>query len=210
MNDLTGQDSTKVDSLIVERNANYVFLLLYQPDSISQNQLLYEMAKYNFSNFMVRNFDIAIDQDPHGLARMSVSGFLNYDEARQYARLLYDNKAMATLLRPCRSLVVSEKNLPLLGTAYSYRDYEVFFQKELEPMTISKEPLLDEPESVVTEPEEEEEEEEEEAPVNNQPFFNQPAVPQQPAAPQQPVVPQQPAAPQQNNGYIEFDDDFWR
>ena len=223
MNDLTGQDSTKVDSLIVERNANYVFLLLYQPDSISQNQLLYEMAKYNFSNFMVRNFDIAIDQDPHGLARMSVSGFLNYDEARQYARLLYDNKAMATLLRPCRSLVVSEKNLPLLGTAYSYRDYEVFFQKELEPMTISKEPLLDEPESVVTEPEEEEEEEEEEAPVSNEPFFNQPVVPQQPAVPQQPVVPQQPAnsndpvddifnnaPPQQNNGYIEFDDDFWR
>ena len=98
---------------------------------------------------------------------------------------------MATLLRPCRSLVVSEKNLPLLGTAYSYRDYEVFFQKELEPMTISKEPLLDEPESVVTEPEEEEEEEEEKSndPVDD--IFNN-------------------APPQQNNGYIEFDDDFWR
>jgi len=79
-----------------------------------------------------------------------------------------------------------------LGTAYSYRDYEVFFQKELEPMTISKEPLLDEPESVVTEPEEEEEEEEEEKsndPVDD--IFNN-------------------APPQQNNGYIEFDDDFWR
>ena len=191
MNDLTGQDSTKVDSLVVERNANYVFMLLYQPDSISQNQLLYEMAKYNFSNFLVRNFDLNIDQDPHGLARMIISGFLNYDEARQYARQLYANSVMANMLRPCRSLIVSEKNLPLLGTAYSYRDYEVFFEKKLEPITISERPLLEEPESIT----QEEDEEEEEAPQNgnnaDDDLFND--------APQQ-----------QNNGYIEFDDDFWR
>jgi tetratricopeptide (TPR) repeat protein len=195
MTDLTGQDSTKVDSLVVERNANYVFLLLYQPDSISQNQLLYEMAKYNFSNFLVRNFDINIDQDPHGLARMTVSGFLNYDEARQYARQLYDNKAMATLLRPCRSLIVSEKNLPLLGTSFSYKDYEVFFQKELEPIAVSKEPLLNEPETIIRNADEEDEEDEE------------PAAPQQPNG-DDPLFNDGPQ--QQNNGYMEFDDDFWR
>ena len=197
LSDFTGQDSTKTDTLTIERNANYVFALIYQPDSISQNQLLYEMAKYNFSNFLVRNFDINIDQDPHGLARMIISGFLSYDEARQYARQLYADKAMAEMLRPCRSLIVSEKNLPLLGNVYSYRDYEVFFQKELEPITISTEPLLEEPESVTQEPEEEEEEDDgNEQPASNgqpadDPLFND--------APQQ-----------QNNGYIEFDDDFWR
>lgn len=190
--DFTGQDSAKVDTLTIERNANYVFLLVYQPDSVNQNQLLYEMAKYNFSNFLVRNFDITIDQDPHGLSRMLISGFLNYDEARQYARQLYNTTAMTTLLRPCRSLIVSEKNLPLLGNAYSYRDYEVFFLKELEPITISKEPLLEEPESII-----QEQEEEDMPPVEqtdqsgDDDFFND--------------VPQQ-----QNNGYIEFDDDFWR
>ena len=196
--DFTGQDSTKMDTLTVEREAKHVFALIYQPDSINQNQLLYEMAKYNFSNFMVRNFDIQIDQDPHGLARMLISGFLSYDEARQYARQLYGDKAMAEMLRPCRSLIVSEKNLPLLGNVYSYRDYEVFFQKELEPITISTEPLLEEPEEIPQEPEEEEEEGDEggeEPAANNQPaddpLFNN--------------------APQpQNNGYVEFDDDFWR
>ena len=193
MNDLTGGDSTKVDTLSVERHAKHVFLLVYEPDSINQNQLLYEMAKYNFSNFLVRNFDITIEQDPHGLARMLISGFLSYDEARQYARLLYDSETMAAMLRPCRSLIVSEKNLPLLGTAFSYRDYEVFFQKELEPITISKEPLLEEPEKVTQEEEEEYEEENEtpQQPTADDPLFND--------APQQ-----------QNGGYVEFDDDFWR
>ncbi len=191
--DITG-DSTRTDTLSIERNANYIFLLAYQPDSINQNQLLYEMAKYNFSNFLVRNFDITIDQDEYGLARMLVSGFLNYDEARQYARQLYTDKAMATLLRPCRSLIVSEKNLRLLGTNYSYRDYEEFFEKELEPLDVSPEPLLDEPEIIT------QEEEEDVQPATNS---NQPA-----ANDDDPLFNDLPQ--QQNSGYMEFDDDFWR
>ena len=187
-------DSTRIDTLSIERNANYIFMLAYQPDSINQNQLLYEMAKYNFSNFLVRNFDITIDQDEYGLARMLVSGFLNYDEAHQYAHQLYSDKSMSTLLRPCRSLIVSEKNLRLLGTNYSYRDYEEFFEKELEPLDVSPEPLLDEPEIIT----QEEEEDVQPATDNNQPTAND----------DDPLFNDLPQ--QQSSGYMEFDDDFWR
>jgi hypothetical protein len=51
-------DSTLTDTLRFERETKYVFLLAYQPDSVNQNQLLFEMARYNFSNYLVRNFDI--------------------------------------------------------------------------------------------------------------------------------------------------------
>jgi tetratricopeptide (TPR) repeat protein len=187
-------DSTRNDTLTLELNTNYVFLLAYQPDSVNHNQLLYEMAKYNFSNFLVRNFDITTDQDANGLVRMMISGFLNYDEARQYARQLYADEAMAAILRPCRSIIVSEKNLPLLGTNYSYRDYEEFFEKELEPLDVSPEPLLDEPEIIT------QEEEEDVQPATNS---NQPA-----ANDDDPLFNDLPQ--QQNSGYMEFDDDFWR
>ena len=187
-------DSTRNDTLTIERNTNYVFMLVYQPDSVNHNQLLYEMAKYNFSNFLVRNFDINIEQDALGLVRMMVSGFLNYDEARQYARQLYGDQAMADMLRPCRSVIVSEKNLPLLGSTYSYRDYELFFEEKLEPIDISTEDLLDEPDTIVSE--DDYEEEGQQSNTNSEepdddPLFNN--------------VPQQ-----QNNNYDEFDDDFWR
>ena len=187
-------DSTRNDTLTIERNTNYVFMLVYQPDSVNHNQLLYEMAKYNFSNFLVRNFDINIEQDALGLVRMMVSGFLNYDEARQYARQLYGDQAMADMLRPCRSVIVSEKNLPLLGSTYSYRDYEIFFEEKLEPIDISTEDLLDEPDAIVSE--DDYEEEGQQSNTNSEepdddPLFNN--------------VPQQ-----QNNNYDEFDDDFWR
>ena len=93
-----GGDSTMVDTLRFERDVKYVFLLAYQPDSVNQNQLLYEMAKYNFSNYLVRNFDIVIDQDQYGLSRMLISGFLSYDEARQYARQLHMYSTLKILL----------------------------------------------------------------------------------------------------------------
>ena len=183
--DRMAQDSTHIDTLSIELDVKHVFLLAYQPDSVNQNQLLYEMAKHNFSNYLVRNFEIVIDQDTHGLSRMIISGFLSYDEARQYARQLYGAGGMlADLLKHCRSLIVSEQNLPLLGTTFSYADYELFFEKQLAPIEISKKPLLEEPETIIQEEEEDEEETEDtDNPENNN---------------------------GNNGGYIEFDDDFWR
>ncbi|MBQ3360953.1 MAG: hypothetical protein IJG46_02315, partial [Prevotella sp.] len=183
--DRLAADSMHIDTLSIERNVSHVFLLAYQPDSVNQNQLLYEMAKYNFSNYLVRNFEIVTDQDQNGLCRMVISGFLNYDEARQYARQLHGaGGLLATMLQRCRSLIVSEQNLPLLGTVFSYADYELFFEKQLAPIEISKTPLLDEPETIVQEkePEAEGEDDDEEEKENTG----------------------------NNGGYIEFDDDFWR
>ena len=58
-----GSDSTAVIELSAERNENFMFILAYEPDSINENQLLFEMARYNFTNFLVRNFDIVLDED---------------------------------------------------------------------------------------------------------------------------------------------------
>lgn len=144
---LAENDTTKNDTLSAERNINFVFLLAYQPDSVNGNQLLYDMAKYNFSNFMVRNFDIQVDED-NGISRMMIRGFLNYDEALQYARQLYADKAMANSLKGCRRIIISDENLKLLGTKYSYVDYEKFFEQRFAPLQISNEQLLNIPESV--------------------------------------------------------------
>ena len=52
-----------------ERNANFAFLFVYQPDSINENQLLFEVAKFNFTHYLVRNFDLSIEEQD-GLHQM--------------------------------------------------------------------------------------------------------------------------------------------
>lgn len=142
-------DTTSTDTLSTERNTGFVFLLAYRADSLNSNQLLFEMAKYNFSNFMVRNFDITVDVD-NGISRMLISGFLNYDEALQYARQLYADATMAERLKGCRRIIISEENLKMLGTRYSYVEYEDFFEKSFVPLQISNEELLNIPDGVET------------------------------------------------------------
>ncbi|MBR1932590.1 MAG: tetratricopeptide repeat protein [Prevotella sp.] len=151
------EDSTSTDTLSAERVTNYLFILAYQPDSLmagngrtpieNENQLLYEMARYNFTNFLVRNFDIAIDRQP-GLNRMTISGFLNFDEALQYARQLHADEQMRPYVNQCRSIVISEHNLSLIGTRYSYRDYDEFYERVFLPLQIADEELLNIPEPI--------------------------------------------------------------
>ena len=174
-------DSTVVDTLSEDRNAQFLFILTYHPDTLAlglpdeqrltkraEDQLLFEMARYNFSNFLVRNFDLQLDDD-EGLRRMLVSGFLNYDEALQYARKLYAEapEGLAALLRQCRTIIISEPNLRLLGTHFSYEDYDQFYRRIFMPMVISDEELLLVPDSV-EQPEEDEEQEGEETEESTQ------------------------------------------
>ena len=148
---LSESEQLKAKPLSTERNTQFVFMLVYQPDSINENKLLYQVAKYNFTSFLVRDFDIAIDNDDI-LHRMRVSGFRNYDEALQYSRSLLSQPQVLKLMGKARPFIVSVDNLPLLGVAYSYDDYKKFYDIHFAPIKPSTIQLLTEPEDVVTEP----------------------------------------------------------
>lgn len=146
---LTDNDSTDVRELSDERFAAFTFMIAYKPDSTDENRLLFELARYNFTSFLVRNFDIAVE-DADGIHRMKVSGFRNYDEALQYVRQLFTNKTITSLIGRNRTIIISEKNLPLLGRQFSYDDYARFYDKHFAPIKISDEQLLNVPETVTT------------------------------------------------------------
>ena len=153
---LRDSDSTAVRQLSADRNEAFVYTIVYNPDSIDENKLLFQLARYNFTSFLVRNFDIGIE-DADGVRRMTVSGFRNYDEALQYARQLHQQSGVARLIGGNRSFIISEQNLTLLGRQYSYADYERFYEKHFAPLKTSTEPLLTEPEDVAPAPHQREE-----------------------------------------------------
>lgn len=144
---MSDSDSIKTRKFTAERNVDFSFIIAYQTDSINENQLLFELAKYNFSNFLVRNFEIA-REEVEGLERMVISGFKSYDEALQYARQLYSNNNILRLTRKARAIIISDSNKELLGTQYSYNDYDKFYEKHFVPLRISTMRLLSEPETI--------------------------------------------------------------
>lgn len=109
-----------------EQNTAYLFILAYEEGKVNENLLLYEMARYNFSNFIVKNFDLSFVNE-NGIGMLETKEFTNFSEAYQYMKLLYSDKEMARKLSGMRAIVISASNFELLRKYYSFDDYAEFY-----------------------------------------------------------------------------------
>jgi len=125
-----------------DRTAPFVFIVAYPTDSLDDEQLLYDLARFNFTGFMVRNFDIQLQRDAQ-LTQFRISGFGSYDEAHTYAQKIFQDTTLAPLLRKTRIVLISEPNMELLGTYFSFDDYKDFYEKTFAPLEINPELPLD-------------------------------------------------------------------
>lgn len=112
------------------REEAYYFVLAFPNDSVDDKRLLFEIARYNFSRYMVRNFDMAFEKFAE-ITLFEIKEFLNYDEAFLYRKRLYENGEMARLLEGINSMIISKTNLDLLLKYYSFGDYQEFYEKNL-------------------------------------------------------------------------------
>ena len=120
-------------------------MLAYEEGTVNDNQLLFEIARYNFSKFVVRNFDMTITKQG-GIAMLHVTGLNSFDEAYQYMHRLYADSVMATKLSGLRALLISDDNLALLLKYYSIDEYVEFYEAnfvELSP-SLGVDDMLDE------------------------------------------------------------------
>ena len=69
---------------------------------------------------------------------MIVSGFRNFDEARQYSRLLLQQENIRKTMGKARPIVISEENLALIGARYSYNDYDTFYVNHFAPLPMGR------------------------------------------------------------------------
>ncbi len=131
-------EAGKEQTLTAERDVPFVFLVAYPTDSIDDDQLLYDVAHFNFTSFMVRNFDIAIRREP-GITQFLVSGFNSFDEVHTYAQKIYTDTILTRRLEKARIVLISAPNLALLGTKYSYDDYRDFYDVHFAPTELNPE-----------------------------------------------------------------------
>lgn len=128
----TTEDVVIADSLrqpfSTERYAPFNFVLAYEEGTVNDNQLLFEVARYNFSKFIVRNFDITTSKQ-NGIGMLYVKGLMSFDEAYQYMHRLYADTEMATKLSGIRALLISDANMELLLKYYSIEEYTEFYEQ---------------------------------------------------------------------------------
>lgn len=91
-----------------------VLLRLPNTDEQALNDLLYEVALFNFSQFLIRDFDMQAMPIVGEGSALRVSGFQNMDEAEWWIGLIKKNAEMQTILQSITIQALAEVNLPLV------------------------------------------------------------------------------------------------
>ena len=147
-------DSTEVAELKDTRLTGFNFVLAYPKGALDEDQLLFEVARYNFTSFMVRNFELEIS-DLGNISMLVVKGFLSFDEVHQYAQQLYSDRHMAIVLDGIRSVLISDDNLKLLGKDFSFDEYKEYYDEHFAPIEVNKDLIIDEDQVIENNPDNE-------------------------------------------------------
>ena len=89
-------------------------LIMPTADEEALNELLYEVALFNFSQFLIRDFDLQKMPVWGSGCALRVSGFADMDEAEWWIGLIQKNADMQSVLQNIQIKAVTEVNLPLI------------------------------------------------------------------------------------------------
>ncbi len=96
-------------------------VLAFPRDSVNANRLLYDVARFNFSSFVVKDFDL----EPMGFSNIGlliVKGFANLKELEHYRSVM--EKSEIDLPPEVRPIMISKENFEiLLREGRSFEDY---------------------------------------------------------------------------------------
>ena len=126
-------DSTLIDKTFsADRHNEAVVLLLIEHNENKLNELLYQVALYNFSQFMIKDFDLKqIPTFNHVYSALQISGFDSLDEAEWYSGMLHENSDIDGFLRQnnVKIVEITKENQELLGSKYTLEEYLDFAAK---------------------------------------------------------------------------------
>lgn len=123
-----------------ERDERTFVLMLYPNDKNFKdneiqddlNNLLYEVALFNFTRFLIRDFDLTALPAYSAGAALRVSGLESMDEAVWYIGILMESEEIKALLenRQITIVPITETNSALIGNGKTISDYNEFMQTQ--------------------------------------------------------------------------------
>ncbi len=160
-NDEQGEVGSDGQPANFERDPNspQYLVLVFPRDSVSANALLYDVARFNFSTFVVKDFDL--EQMNFGnVGLLIIKGFDNLRQVEHYRSVM--GTSDYRLPEGVTPVVISKPNFELL--LHEGRSFEEYFRFEEEKLyEDGQKPALTPPEDGETPPDEEATEDEEES-----------------------------------------------
>ena len=110
--------------------SSLILLCLKEANENKLNKLLYEVALFNFSQFLIRDFELQKMPVWEDGCALRITGFENLGETDWYIGLTQKNLDLQAVIQDMqvKTLQITEENYQLIPATFSVFDYEVFFQ----------------------------------------------------------------------------------
>jgi len=175
----TGDDFTGVidttTTFVDKQDAPHRILLVFDVNKVSRNELLYDVANYNFSRFILKTFDLSFSEIPP-LDILQIQGLDSFGEVADYVHKSFEDSSLISRLDSTIIMVpISEVNYTTLTRGRSLGEYIRFvestygkqlpdliayWKKQIQSTTDTEEErnsVVSKEEAVVTQPKKEEE-----------------------------------------------------
>lgn len=131
---LSGKSGALIDSMQFSTNMRERhFIVVVAPKTMDMNKLLFSVASYNFTGFLVKDFDVETQRYNGQANLLIISALDDLEEAEWYLTGLRSNEDVKAQLQTpdCHSFVVSETNFDLIKKGRTIEDYLAFFQSDI-------------------------------------------------------------------------------
>lgn len=120
---------TSAQTFSTDKQTRHRIMLIGSMNKKQMDSLLFKVASFNFSRFMIKDFDLVVSKIDT-LNTLSVTNFESYDEVVTYQNSLSTDTGLAQLFSDfqIQQVIISDENYALLKTT-SLDDYLAFQQK---------------------------------------------------------------------------------
>lgn len=126
---ISSANASKAAEFTINENEPHYLVLLFPVDVISANQLLYEVARHNFTAFTIKSFDLEL-MNFGNLGLVIIKGCNNLEELKQYRKIMNESASFKMPIQ-VRPVEISESNFKILiNEGRSFEEYFTFKGEE--------------------------------------------------------------------------------
>lgn len=127
-----------------DKDSKHRLLLITNADAEGINKIMFNIAAYNFSRFMVKDFDLIVSPIDSTYNSISITNFDSYDEADWYVGSIANDPSLVALSaeHAIEKHIISEENYGMMKSIFSLDQYIAFAASNLKSTRSSDEGLL--------------------------------------------------------------------
>ena len=127
--------------------SRHYIILLFSEKKLSSDKLLYEVARFNFKKFLVKDYDLSFNKLRADTAIMIINGFTDRDDALWYKVNFQNDPSLVKILQENNMFVlaISDNNFRNLVMTRDLKGYDKFYRKEYLPLEEKVTPPTEKP-----------------------------------------------------------------